>query len=135
MHKEALINQLDNLLEEPSEEALQKFLKKLKREIHDIPLCPKCGGGDVSRKGFNPRKIGPEQQYWCKSCNHIYIITAIESGKRKKKYPNCKKCGGRVKRSGFWRWKTKDGQEKSNQRYECTDPKCGAFFSLKKETP
>ena len=40
MLKDTLEHQLDDLLEKPSEEALQLFLKSVKRVVNAIPLCP-----------------------------------------------------------------------------------------------
>ena len=133
MTKDALKQQLDDLLNNPSEDALQHFLKNVKREVHSLPLCPKCGSGNVVRKGFNRRKNGAIQQFCCNSCNHIYSQESIKSAKKRDKYPVCKKCGSKVKRSGFWRWKTSDGKRKSKQRYECLNEECSAFFSLDTE--
>ena len=130
MHEEELRKQFEAFLRNPSEVAMNEFLKRVKQEILDIPTCPKCGLGHAVKIGFNPRKHGPEQQFRCSGCRHIYTRSAIKSREMKAKCPKCKYCGSPSKRSGFWKWTVASGARRKQQRYECINSTCGAFFSL-----
>lgn len=129
MQKESLRKQFNALLRTPSEKALEHFVSTLRCEITGTPACPNCNSGDVVRKGFNPRRHGMEQQFYCSKCGHIYTRTSIKTRELRQRYPECVECGGPVKRSGFWKWRTLDGRRKKQQRYECINSDCGTFFS------
>jgi len=133
MEKEALRQQFENLLRNPSDEAMHQFFSAVRCEVHGIPACPNCSSGHTVKMGFNKRKHGAEQQFRCNSCRHIYTKTSIKTNELRKKYPKCEKCGSSVKRSGFWKWKTANGRRKIHQRYECTNKECGHFFSLESQ--
>ena len=129
MQKETLRRHFEKLLGNPSEDGLRRFERLLRLEIQGIPICPKCNSNRIVKMGFNKRKAGPEQQYRCEKCKHVYTLFSIQAKERRKRYPPCTKCGSRSKKSGFWKWTNSKGRAKKKQRFECLNPECSAFFS------
>lgn len=136
MQKETLRIQFEELLRNPSEGKLKTFEKQLRKEVQGIPICPNCTSDHIVKMGFNNRKSGPEQQFRCEECKHVYSQASIRNGQQRTRYPSCEKCGGPVKKSGFWKWTNLKGKTRKKQRFECLNSECGSFFSqdLQEET-
>jgi len=126
MRKDKLLRRVEEYLAKPSEDDLRKLISSLRTKL--VPPCPRCGSMSTVRYGFHSRKAGKVQQYRCNTCRYVYTDATADRKRGMEAHPTCPRCGSRAMKRGFWRWTRKDGTKMSEQRYQCTNPRCRYYF-------